>query len=205
MKKLTLLCTLLCAASALNGMEPTSQRTGPERGNLPPEVQSSISSYVHTYKKLDDVINAIKTTSTPSELTKIINCKEYDNQKKFTALVHMLADKFKVSTATIAQKFATPASKLYEKLGNKLLANASGNNLNKIAELFNLNADFNYNTGQERTTPLLKAALANNQEMAQLLIRLKANPYFIHPNGMTALEVLQGQQPQEDISMEEAY
>lgn len=206
MKKLALLFTLLCA-SMLNGMEQPecSRYADLEMGNLSPEVKAIIVSYLHTYNKLDAIIDAIKTKSMPSTLlTQIITSTEYDNQKKFTALVHMLANKFNVSTATIAHKFATPASMLYVHLGDTLLIAVSQNNLNKIAELFNQHADFNYNTGPEQTTPLLKAALANNQELIQFLIRLRANPNFIHPNGMTALEILKDQQAQEDISMEEA-
>jgi hypothetical protein len=216
MKKLTLLFTLLCAANALNGMEPTSlyelQRTGPERScyvgmeieDLPQGVQTSIASYLRAYNNLDALIKAIKTTSMPNKLLmQIIMSEKYENQKKFTALVHMLADTFNISTAAVAQKFATPAAMLYVQLGNALLIAASHNDFDKVMELFNQHADFNYNTEQERTTPLLNAALANNQQMVQFLIKLKANPYFIHPNGMTALNVLQYQQPQEDVSMEE--
>ncbi len=106
MKKLTVLFTLLCTASALNGMKPERGRyVG--MGDLPPEVQAIIVSYLHTYDNLNDIVKAIKATSeTNRQLKEIVN-EEYGDPKKFKALVHVLANKFNTATKNIAEQLGT--------------------------------------------------------------------------------------------------
>jgi len=108
MKKITLLFTILCAGQ-LYGMEAQNI------SDLPKDVHNEIIKMaLATSDNLDEAIKAIKVASALRGI-------KYDNLKKFTALVGVLAQKFPdLSREEIAQNFNTPLAKQYSELNYKL-------------------------------------------------------------------------------------
>jgi len=128
MKKIALLFTILCAGQ-LYGMKRIKPelKLEPEYGhyvgwaNLPPELKALIITYINTYDTLDDIVDAIKATSeTNKELNLMVN-EKYGNLPGFTALVHILADKFNKTTHDIAAIFKTPVAKEYIDINNSFI------------------------------------------------------------------------------------
>ncbi len=195
MKKIALLLTIVCAGQLytmkrIYGMDPTSlyelRRTGPERGryvglgDLPREVQAIIIAYLQTNDDLDGTIAAIKEASkgvglVNKQLNEIVN-EVYGIPKGFTALVHVLADKFNTSTENVANKFNTSAAETYVKLGSSLL-NFSGDRTqdayDKMAELIKQGADVNFSS---EYTPLEMAIRNDDIEGVRLLLNSGAKP-----------------------------
>lgn len=181
MKKLTVLFTLLCTASALNGMKPERGRyVG--MGDLPPEVQAIIVSYLHTYDNLNDIVKAIKATSeTNRQLKEIVN-EEYGDPKKFKALVHVLANKFNTATKNIAEQLGTPfTTKHYTLAGDTLIQAIKNGSIHDVTKAIALGADVNYSFdhGEDKLTPLLLAVTNEKYEIIKLLLDNGANPHFI--------------------------
>jgi len=199
MKKIAILFTILCA-SALNGMENPQYGSYKGLGNLSPEIQVMIIQALNTYKNPVDVINAIKAISlVDKELNEIIN-QEYGNQKGFTKLVHILADKFNETTGEIADKFKTPAANEYIKLGSQLVNTIMDSDKsegektkNEVIALIKDGADVNFSRkwyfGDEEfgkdwfiETPLGNAIVfKENIELTKLLIQSGANPEKLNP------------------------
>lgn len=152
MKKLILLFTIVCAAGQMYGMEP-------ERGHyagvfwegipnymsmLPAELKGDIIQFFLSGDTLSEVLNNIKAVSlTSKELNTTLN-KMYGNPKVFTALVHILADKFNTTTEAVAEKIGTPAAKYYLDLAEQLNTEISYFDLNKAIQLIEQGADVNY-------------------------------------------------------------
>ena len=134
MKKLILMCAMICA-SQLYGMEKekpsqrqsrlqrmynylfgTEESQQPQLGDwnsLPQEVQILIIQALNTGQDLDQTIDAIKAMSiTNKALNQMIN--EMYELKGFTVLVHMLANKFNISTDEVAHKFNTKVAMEYK-------------------------------------------------------------------------------------------
>ncbi len=205
--KLILLFTIVCAGQ-LYGM-------GPERGryvglgDLPRETQVIIVTYLQTNDNLDGTIAAIKEASkgvglANKQLNAIVN-EVYGIPKGFTALVHLLADKFNTSTEDVAGKFGTPVAENYQILGRELLLAISfSKDEEKIAELIQQGADVNY-IGHpvldpySNTTPLMyvaakyASAVSPYINIVKLLLNAGANPNLkivmdSSGNRMTALE-----------------
>ncbi len=120
-RKITLICAILCAGQ-LYGMEPERGRyVG--LGDLPRETQAIIVAYLQTNDSLDGTIAAIKKASkgvglVNKQLNAIVN-EVYGIPKGFTALVHLLANKFNESTKDVAGAFQTSTSERYLELTNE--------------------------------------------------------------------------------------
>ncbi len=123
MKKIALVFIIVCAgalvcASQLYGMEPDYMKSG-YMENLPEDVQILIIQDLISGNNLRAItrgINAANKTTLSTTINKI-----YGNQKVFTQLVHMLADKFNTFPYVIAKEFKTPTAEKYIKLGDQLL------------------------------------------------------------------------------------
>lgn len=109
MKKIALLITIL-SAGALNGMESPKHSQITWR-DLPIDAKAVIVQALQTYDNPNDTLNAIKAMGlSDKELNKIVNDVYLrGNLKDFTALVHILANKFKKTTFNIATKFVEEA------------------------------------------------------------------------------------------------
>ena len=178
-------------------MDPTSlyelRRTGPERGryvglgDLPRETQAIIVTYLQTNDNLDGTIAAIKEASkgvglVNKQLNAIVN-EVYGIPKGFTALVHVLADKFNTSTENVANKFNTSAAETYVKLGSSLVS-LSGDRTqaayDEMTDLIKQGADVNFEEtnvdfGSE-FTPLGLAVRNFDAEGVRLLLDSGAKP-----------------------------
>lgn len=195
MKKLTVLLTLLCAASALNGMKVPAPKHEPERGHyvglgmedLPQEIQAIIISYLYAYDDLKLIIGAIKATSLTNKTLQQIIYARYGNQKAFTALIHMLADNFNMSTHAVADQFKTETSREYLRLADTLIKAIQDNDIVTVTNLITQDADVNYQS-DALMTPLLYAVIELNDDIAQLLLDAGANPHFRHPTFGTPLD-----------------
>ena len=146
MKKIALLFTLtLLGAGALNGMEPEHGKSHWHRyGRSPADVKGLILMYLHKSDNLDDIIYDIKKASLINkDLNTIVN-KLYGNQKGFTALMHILANKFDKTTETIAEKFNTPVAKHYLDLGEQLNFAIGSADFDTAMQLIKQGADVNY-------------------------------------------------------------
>src|SRR5690242_15449786 len=98
--KIALLFTIACVGQ-LYGMEK------PSYGSLLPELkQEIINTALATSKNVDEAISMLKKLSALHgvEFDKLFNLKD------FTKLVHVLADKFNISTSQVAQKIDTPVA-----------------------------------------------------------------------------------------------
>ena len=134
MKKLILLFTIVCAGQ-LYGME-AKQKMG-ALGTLPRDIRNEIvNTALATSNNLDEAISMIQKLST------LYNVR-YDNLNDFKRLVHLLADKFGMSTLEIASKFDTKTAKEYSTLGNLLMQSIIFSESDKITELISRGADVN--------------------------------------------------------------
>ena len=197
MKKIFLLCALVCA-SHLYGMEPQrGHYTG--LGDLPRETQAIIISYLQTNNNLDGTIAAIKEASkgvglVNKQLNTIVN-EVYGIPKGFTALVHMLAAKFNQTPIQIAKAFKTQTAKKYVALYEELYILVSLQpNVTKVKKLLDEGVDIN-------AGPILYSAtqpLLNGHRIAAmiaLLLEHGANPYNKNSMGETPLERLNRLRP----------
>jgi ankyrin repeat protein len=178
MNKIALLLTILCL-SPLHGMEPEKGRyIGMEE--LSPEVKALIIQALNAYNNnlsaqdnLKNTIRAIKAmSSTSQELHEIVN-DLYGNQKGFTKLMHILANKYGTSTAIIAQIFRGPAADMYIKNGYALLWGTHDTNM--VKQHISEGADVNF-INEMNITPLKQAMINLNPEAVQLLLNAGANP-----------------------------
>jgi len=164
MKKILLLCALI-GAGQLYSMDPTLflPRIEPEPTY---HTQQAIANTALTLSKsVDEAINMIKQLS-------IVHKVQYDNLKDFTKLVHLLANKFGISTADIASKFNTPIAQTYLNLGNNLLSfvgDIRPATHVKIIELIDQGADVNFSS--KGTRPLQKALASYNLDVIKILIK----------------------------------
>jgi hypothetical protein len=157
MKKLILLFIMVCA-SQLYGMEPIEPKRGILTGtwqNLPTEVKSLIiTALAQSSNNLNEAIkHIIRLSRANKELNNNLN-----DLKGFTKIVHMLANKFGMSTEAIAEKFNTATAKTYLELGNELMGIQSFN-LKKVRELIQEGADVNYSSNQYNTDGLKETPL----------------------------------------------
>jgi len=182
MKKIALLLTIVCAGQ-LYGMEPSvaeAMAGRPEKGNLgdfeqlPEEVHGVIVKALATSNDLEQTIEAIKVASA-------LQGVQYDNLKDFTTLVHILADKFDIPTAEVAQQFGTPMANTYYQLGSKLRHAVkvvqTEARYNEIIALIKDGADVNFSNDSKNFTPL-NFALNNdfNVEVIKTLLNDGAKP-----------------------------
>ncbi len=134
MKKLILLFTIVCAGQ-LYGME-AEQKMG-ALGTLPQDIRNEIvNTALATSNNPDEAISMIQKLSTFYNVP-------YDNLNDFKRLVHLLADKFGMSTLEIASKFDTKTAKEYSMLGNLLMQNIIFSKSDEITELISKGADVN--------------------------------------------------------------
>ena len=198
MKKIALLFTIVCAGQ-LYGMEPMEA----ERiGDLPEELQREITQAAITSSNtLDEAIAMIKKLSASfgvqyDTLFANINDKLFTKNKDFTQLVHMLSNKFNLSTEEIAKKFETPAAKNYLQLANMLMDSVTGEDtdvkgITTLIEKYGADVNYTFATAFPDTgATILTWAIAhgNNPETIKLLLNLGANPNLKNQFGMTALE-----------------
>jgi len=224
MKKVIMLFTVLCTIT-LNGMKNLEQdRFTLEHShfkNLAPEIQVMIIQALNTYDNLDDIINIIKSASlTDWNLNQIIN--EIYSNKKFTALVDTLANKFPhITRQEIAKKFGTPIAKKYIDLSEKLKTDVNDEKpIENIIQLINEGADANftsppivYSSGHYRVpTALYFAAMNSNINVVKLLLDSGANPYYKDIHNKTVLddvlntiESIKKERPTDSIEKQEAY
>ena len=213
MKKVVLLFTILCAG-ALNSMDPTSlyelRRTGPEQGryigtgmeDIPIEVQSLIITHINTGNTVTNAIrDIIRTSRTNTTLNKIVN-DMYGNQKGFSELVHVLADKFNLTPPDVAAKFKTDASTTYIQLATALLYSIKSHDTQFVDNIIKQGADVNYYSGgSDKITPLVYAIRYGTADIVKLLLNSKANPNFTGPYTESyAMKVLE----RNDITEKEA-
>ncbi len=147
MKKAALLFTLLCAGQ-LYGMEAENI------GGLPVDVHNEmIKTALATSDNLEETIKVIQFASALRGI-------KYDNLKKLTALMDILAKKFPdISRKEFAEKLNTPIAKEYITLGEQLLWPANMMHSNKsmvedVKKLIDKGADPNYSGGQLGYTAL---------------------------------------------------
>lgn len=172
MKKITFLFIILCTGQ-IYGMEQEQSL-----GNLPKEIHHEIVKALATSNNFGDTVQAVSIASA-------LQGVRYDNLKNFTALVHILADKFNKSTCVVSLHFKTPIATEYEKLGNALLSCWPS------TKLIQQGADVNF-IGYDPvkgkiSTPLIMAARAGNVYLVELLLHAGANPYFESPEYGTAI------------------
>lgn len=197
MKKIVLF-TVLCVGG-INGMELEQ----PSRWNyLPVEIRNQIVEYDGYFRFLpnDIKVNIISLLGTSTsnnlndvikdlKLKSLINKQWYatvNDQKAFTALVHVLADKFNTATFDIAQKFNTDASQKYLTLGTAIANAIRKKDIAQVAELIDQGADVNFMENPHRyqfgvkyrgNTLLLTAVMYQNSvDMVKLLLDAGANP-----------------------------
>ena len=192
MKKLILLFTILCAGQ-LYGMEAQNIM------GLPEELRTEIiRKALAASDTLEEAIKAIKVG--------VLRGVNYDNPKDFTKLVHVLAKKFDLDTATVAQEFRTTTvaniAKNYliqSRMLLKLIASYDAGDIqiliDNIKELINGGADVNFvqrhtgmlpSLGFNEDTPLIKIfsykpynvqeALQGIKTLVELLLEYGAIP-----------------------------
>jgi len=197
MKKLIVLFTILCAANALNGMEPLK----PERGcyvglgmeNLPQNVQVLIIKALNRGDNLIDTINDIKATSMTNTTLKQLVYAEYgdfSNIDGFTELVHVLARKFHTSPFRVAEKFDTAMAEKYVELYSKLELAVLDADKGFVQQLIAKGADA---TGHPTLLHLAISAMRNGMRIApiiKLLLEEGVDPNATNGDGKTALERL---------------
>jgi len=158
-KKLILLCTMICA-SELYGMEP---QTMGAFASLPEELHKEIVNALVKSNDLGQVIEAIQLASTLRGL-------RYDKLQDFTKLVHVLAKKFNTGTREIASEFETPIAKTYLDLIKKLFDAFNDMDNDAVANVIKDGADINFTTNTTKlngvpmrltkvTTPILQCAI----------------------------------------------
>lgn len=200
MKKVFLLCALVCAGQ-MYGMDEQPQSKS--FFDLPTDVQAILISAT-SYDTADDAIKAIQAISrTNKELNRLVNkeygkLSEYD-LKEFTALVHRLADKFKMDPMKIAYKFKTlegryyvaiPVARKYIDLSTLLRTHVDRGNIEYVQRVIDSGADMT----AEKPELLFLAMHVNptdiSTEMIELLLKNGANPYDRDWEGRTLLDRL---------------
>ncbi len=182
MKKLILLFTMVCAASQLYGMEPTEKKealrmyTSPE---MLPELRKKIINAA--LRSSDNLKEAITTIEKFSILHRV-ELNNLFNLKDFTKLVHMLADKFDLTTQAVAVKFGTATERRYLDLVYKLKQAIRYHpaDAKKIAQLIEQGADVNSTDLYSHTSILIEAVKEGANAQAQiikLLLDAGANPH----------------------------
>jgi len=178
--KLLLLCAVVCA-SHLYGMEPASYKT------LPPELRQEIINIAlavidrepPTVTKNGLIISSLDKTIEMLRKLGILHGVEFDtlfNLKDFTKLMHILANKFNVTTADVALKFNQGwIARQYLDLGYKLLGSdpESPSTLDDWIELIKEDADVNFsahNYFYVVITPLNEAIRLAVPEAVELLL-----------------------------------
>jgi hypothetical protein len=171
-------------------MEP-ERSTGMQ--DLPREVQSLIITHLETGDSLKNIIRAIvRTSQVDTTFFKLVN-DIYGNQKGFTALVQVLANKFKMDPYSVAVHFKTPTSEEYIRLITELFAAIRNDDKNKVTELLKAGADANYYAARDKNmTPLAYAVRYRDADMVKELLKFGANPNhmgtFSEPTAIFLLE-----------------
>jgi len=197
MKKVALLCVLLCAG-ALNGMEPEKPELDPVIWkNLPEDVKPLIiMALTESGDNIDVAIrNIVKASRINRKLNQMIN-EKYGNLAGFTQLVGILAEKFPEKTrAEVADKFNAPIVKEYVRLGFELLLKVGYGSIEQMVECIKQGSDVNFYSDHDffgkRVTPLILAIKGIKVDAVRLLLDSGANPYFKHPVTGTALDLVQ--------------
>ena len=187
MKKIALLLTIICAGQ-LYGME--AERIG----DLPKELQREITqAAIASSNTLDEAIAMIKKLSASFGVQ---HDKLFANLEDFTKLVHMVSNKFNLSTKKIAQKFNTPTSEEYVKLGDKLINCIYEAELpltiylKRMAQLIEQGADVNYSqVNSDANTVLHEAMFYRSPEMVQLLVKYGVNSKVVLDDARSILEI----------------
>lgn len=174
MKKMTLLFIFLCAG-ALKGMEPEKPEL---RSVFPEDIQKEIIKMaLATSDNLEEVIKAINVANA-------LHGVSYDNLESFTQLVHMLADKFNVTTEKVAEKIGTSIAKTYVHFGRELLRVAGiDDNGSDTVQFIKKGADINftgtyvdYNGNSFTGTPLQYAIHRSNLLVVKILLNYGVIP-----------------------------
>lgn len=193
MKKLVLLFTIVCTGQ-LYGMEPEKHQTvkfGEEWATLPDDIKSLILvALMQSGNDLDSAIKSIvKASAINVALNKMIN---YNDLQGFTKIAHMLANKFGISTFSIAKEFSTQTSKEYVRLleqAHYYMGEPIGDHVtDEIDELIKEGLDVNaiYSDGKS----LLQKAILTDRglELVNLLLNSGANPHYKDNEGCAALD-----------------
>ncbi len=180
MKKIALLFTIVCAAGQLYGMEAQNIM------GLPEDVRNEIiRKALAASDTLEEAIKAIKVGA--------LRGVNYDNPKDFTKLVHVLAKKFDLDTATVAQEFRTTTvaniAKNYliqSRMLLKLIASYDADDIqiliDDIKKLISYGADVNFvqrptgmlpSLGFNEDTPLIKIFSYKPYNVQEALQRIK--------------------------------
>lgn len=210
MKKIIVLLTILCA-SILTGMQKEQKGDLGSFEELPEELRQEIAKVaietaIATSTTVDEAIKAIQTASMvysgvqlddiaardllihsiPNNLDQAITQVKHlqgKELKNFTKLVHILADKFDITTARTAATIGTPIAQTYLNLGKELKIAILSDpfNYDKIIELIKNGADVNFSILSRRSTPLHNALSDEknkefNVELIKILLDAGAKP-----------------------------
>jgi hypothetical protein len=190
MKKIALLFTILCVGQ-LYGMEEQSPYHA-----LPKELQKEIvNTALATSKSVDNAVDAIRIFGTlhkvhygtqsatnllmtmlPNDLNQAINQiknLQGTTPQDFTKLVHILADKFKTNTLSVASQFINlkinrTAAEKYIDSGLSFSQAIMTRNLTALNTLINEGADVNF-TNSNGEGPLKWATEKKSQEIIKIL------------------------------------
>lgn len=166
MKRIVLLFTILCV-NALNGMEQGQHNYW---DYLPKELKQVIMHIlVTTGDTIDEAVNNIKQAS---RINKELNQMLTGNIKGFTALVHILANKFNVSPIGVAGYFEIPIADKYKNLYDQLVNAVVEGNLVDIKRLIAEEADI---TAGQIIIPALRSK--SKVAVIKLLLENGANPF----------------------------
>lgn len=185
MKKVFLLCALVCAGQMYGMEQPRNPQ--PELStfqNLPNDVKNLIIlAFAQSGDDIDSAIEKIKiASSTNKALKQMINM---DNLAGFTVLVGILAEKFPdIPKDDIADKFDLPIAKKYNRLSYSLKSVMDQYNMgnistkkeleNKVKELIENGADVGFTWVQYSSVPTtLLTTFAYRREFGDILSRLK--------------------------------
>ena len=206
MKKIALLCALVCAGQ-LYGMESyfaeaSKDRLGKEAvgiytsSEMLPEIkQQIISAALASSDSVDEAIDAIKKFSV---LHRVPFDILFNDLKTFTKVVNLLKEKFfsKLTLLAIAYKLNPAIAEKYDELNAQLLESIyNGNPIEDIIELLNQGADVNTYAHERfhemwvEGTPLRVAAEKSRVDVVKLLLNSGANPFVkLNYAGKTALD-----------------
>lgn len=158
---------------------------------LPDEVKALIMvALAQSGNNLDEAINKIKKVSVLNKaFNQMINAQYGDvsNLQGFTQLVHILADKFGVTTQEVAEKFGTPVAKEYIKRGNELLnVLESSLSIELLKKILDYGVDVNYSYPFDNllgmVTPMYLAMKKGMLEIIKVLldsgVKLKSDEYY---------------------------
>ncbi len=209
MKKLFLLGALICAGQ-LYGMEPEKPDMDPtlwgrsKEEGLPDEIKTLIiMALKESGNNPEEAIkNIIKVSRLNKQFYGILHDEygDLENLQYFTKLVHIIANKFGLTTQEVASKMKDLGMAIAQ---NYIILNISfavnirmGGNIVRIAKLIRKHgADVNYTWldtslekgGEEVFTPLRYAVRNRNIDAVKLLLDSGANPNYIL-NGKKAID-----------------